>query len=49
METRLTDAVRAAVEAGDLTIGWEGRRGPFLRSEDVENFIGRTRPGRPAT
>lgn len=41
MKTKLTAAVKAAVEAGDLRIGYRGREGTFLRSEDVENFIGR--------
>lgn len=41
MKTRLTDVVRQAFEAGDLTVEYRGRRGRFLRSEDVENFSGR--------
>ena len=41
MKTKLTDVVRQAFERGDMTIEYRGRRGPFLRSEDVENFSGR--------
>ena len=42
MQTKLTDVIRQAYQAGDLTIGYRGQHGRFLRSEDVESFIGRS-------
>ena len=42
METKLTEVVRAAFVQGDLTVTYGGREGRFLRSEDVESFIGRS-------